>query len=79
MPVLRMRVLKVEDYYSEADKQKDIQAIGAFFDKTKGNKFLDGKKMIELFVKENKMTQWDLSKKTKKLREAHVYSSYAQA
>ena len=27
-----------------------------FFDKTKGNKFLDGKKMIQLFVKENKMT-----------------------
>ena len=72
VPILRMKVLRVEDYYSEADKQKDIQAIGAFIDKRKGNKCLDGKKMIELFVKENKMTQWNLTKKTKKLREAQV-------
>lgn len=79
VPILRMKVLRVEDYYSEADKQKDIQAIGAFFDKRKGNKCLDGKKMIDLFVKENKMTQWNLTKKTKKLREVQVQSSYSKA
>ena len=72
-----MKVLKVEDYYSEADKQKDIAAIGAFFDtKRKFNKCLDGLKMIDLFVKDNKMTTWALTQKTKKLREAQVNSSY---
>ena len=56
-PILRMKLLKVEDYYSEADKAKDIAAIGAFFDKKrKYNKCLDGLKMIDLFVKDNKMT-----------------------
>jgi hypothetical protein len=30
-----MKELKLADYYSEADKQRDIQAIEAFFDKKK--------------------------------------------
>jgi hypothetical protein len=58
-PVIRMKHLSIDDYYSKADKEKDIAAIGDFFDKTVNQtKCLDGVKMIDLFVKNNRMTQW---------------------
>lgn len=31
-PIIRMKNLKIDDYYSAEDKEKDIAAIGAFFD-----------------------------------------------
>ena len=55
--VIRMKELKLADYYSEADKQRDIMAIEAFFDKKKkAEKHLDGIKMISMFVKDNRMS-----------------------
>lgn len=73
-----MKELRLDDYYSQADKDKDIAAIGAFFAKNKNeSKCLDGVRMIDLFVKSNKMTQWQLSKKTKKIRENEVKKSYS--
>jgi hypothetical protein len=72
-PVIRMKHLNIDDYYSQADKERDIAAIGAFFDKKKAQtKCLDGVKMIKLFVENNRMSQWQVSKKTRKLRENFV-------
>jgi len=49
-----MKELKVEDYYSLADKEKDRIAISLFFDKSRKYKVhLDGVKMIKQFVKPN--------------------------
>ena len=68
-----MKELKLADYYSEADKERDIMAIEAFFDKKKAaEKHLDGIKMISMFVKDNRMSQWQLSKKAKSNRNNQV-------
>jgi hypothetical protein len=34
-PVIRMKHLDIDDYYSKEDKEKDIAAIGAFFNNKK--------------------------------------------
>jgi hypothetical protein len=71
--VLRMTELKLEDYYSSADKTRDAAAISLFFDKSRKYKMhLDGVRMIDQFVRPNQMTRWALTKKTKKLRESCV-------
>ena len=55
--IIRMKELKLSDYYSEADKKRDIAAIEAFFDKKKkAEKHLDGIKMIGMFVNNNRMS-----------------------
>jgi hypothetical protein len=47
-PVLRMTELKLEDYYSSADKTRDAAAISLFFDKSRKYKMhLDGVRMID--------------------------------
>ena len=55
--ILRMKDLKLEDYYSAADKVKDAKCIALFFDKSRKYKVhLDGSRMINQFVKPNVMT-----------------------
>lgn len=74
-----MAELKLEDYYSAADKARDAAAISLFFDKSRKYKMhLDGVRMIDQFVRPNQMTRWTLTKKTKKLRESCVQQSYGK-
>ena len=74
--VIRMQELNINDYVAEnADRNRQI--LKFVFNQTKGiTQTLDGVKMIENFVEPNKMTQWNLTKKKKKLREAAIKQSY---
>ena len=56
-----MKPIKVEDYYSEADKKRDIAQIELMFSKRKNVDIrLDGTKMIYTLISNNKMTHWTL-------------------
>ena len=56
-----MKPIKVEDYYSEADKKRDIAQIELMFSKRKNVDIrLDGTKMIDTLISNNKMTHWTL-------------------
>lgn len=52
-----MKELFLEDYYSMADKERDIEKISLFFNTMKHlDKTLDGVKMINRFVQPHLMT-----------------------
>ena len=71
--VIRMQELSVGDYYTGDDREKDEKAIQFFFNKDSGAaRHLDGVRMIKQFVQPNRMTQWSLTKKTKKIREGAI-------
>jgi hypothetical protein len=47
-----MRAVRVEDYYTEEDRRKDLEKIQMYFDHSKEtNIFIDGSGMISKFVK----------------------------
>lgn len=64
-----MKAIKVDDYYSDADKKRDIAQIELMFSKRQNLKVhLDGTKMIDTLVSNNKMTHWSVRKSQMKRR-----------
>lgn len=78
--IIRMEQLNMEEYRGFGDTEEERQTIQKLFDRqaaARQNKHLDGIKMISEFVAPNRMTQWKVSNKAKRLREECIKESYA--
>ncbi len=65
-----MQQLKLSDYYSAEDEAANKIAFAKYMDnKEATQQYLDGVMMIKMFVEPNRMTQWNLTNRIKKLRE----------
>ena len=77
--IIRMEKLNMEDQTGLGETEEERRTIQKLFDRqaaARKNKHLDGVKMISEFVAPNRMTQWKVSNKAKRLREECVKDSY---